>query len=658
MTDLYPSMRLKVKGDTFFLPDSDGGVYFRNNEGSFHMEGRTIHQWIEKLVPVFNGEHTFADLTDGLPEEYRNRVYEIAEVLFQNGFVRDVSHDRPHQLPVEVLKRYGQQVEFLDNLAGSGAARFQSYRQNKVLAVGAGPFLTSLVAALFNSGLQSVHVVITDAVPTHRSRLVELASHARKTDREVELEEICLPRDGVNCWREVVQPFDSILYVSQVGDMEELGSLHRVCREEKKLFLPALCLQQVGMAGPLVSPDAQGEWESAFRRIHQSAQCKDPLLHTFSSTAGAMLANVIVFELLKTLAGVTDADAKNQFFLLNLETLEGDWHSFRPHPLVIGYRAIEWIQDLQQMLESDSSNRESNGLLPYFSRLTSPVSGIFHVWEEGDLDQLPLAQCRVQAVDPLSDGPATLLPDVICSGLTHEEARREAGLVGIEAYVVHMLPGLHPTFLPPLPAHQGVARTTLDPQGFVGVGAGGTAAEGVSRGLQKCLAAEFAEQQAHLSPSIYPVHVSAVEDERCRFYLQALTTMEGEPVIGLGQEVFGFPVMWIGTNGRWYGSVGLTVTMALRNVLQQALVVAQSPEVTHSTEVLETVTILLQDKLPGTLTIPISDDDTLLMALQSAVQVLERNRKRILVLDLALEPFLKEELAGVFGVLLQEEESP
>ena len=42
----------------------------------------------------------------------------------------------------------------------------------------------------------------------------------------------------------------------------------------------------------------------------------------------------------------------------------------------------------------------------------------------------------------------------------------------------------------------------------------------------------------------------------------------------------------------------------------------------------------------------------------SAIQILERNHKRLLVFDLAFEPFLKEGLAGVFGVLLREEGNP
>ena len=76
--------------------------------------------------------------------------------------------------------------------------------------------------------------------------------------------------------------------------------------------------------------------------------------------------------------------------------------------------------------------------MEYFSRLTSEETGIFHTWEERNLTQLPLAQCYVQAVNPVSEGPADLLPEVVCAGFTHEEAKREAGLTGIEMYVSQM----------------------------------------------------------------------------------------------------------------------------------------------------------------------------------------------------------------------------
>jgi putative thiazole-containing bacteriocin maturation protein len=360
------------------------------------------------------------------------------------------------------------------------AHRFQFNRQTKVLAVGSGPFLIAVISALLVSGMPKFHVLVFGSEPTDRQRMLKLAAHARKTDPEVSIEEVTLQKKGLSSWRKAVRPFDSILFVSQEGDIEELRVLHAVCREERKVFLPAVCLQQVGLAGPIVHPDSEGCWESAFRNIHESAIYKDPQLHTFSSTAGAMLANVIVFELLKKITGANDALQSNQLFLLNLETLEGKWHSFMPHPLVTRRTAAEWMHDFDLQLERRSSKIE-NGLIPYFNRLTSTVSGIFHIWEEGDLKQLPLSQCRVQAIDSLSEGPARLLPFIICTDLTHEGARREAGLAGIEAYVSRMSDLL----VSKLPSSQESECKRIGQQEFIGVGAGETVAESIGRGTEK-----------------------------------------------------------------------------------------------------------------------------------------------------------------------------
>ncbi|MEW9670124.1 putative thiazole-containing bacteriocin maturation protein [Ammoniphilus sp. 3BR4] len=651
--NLNPSMRLKVKRDTFFIPDPNGGVYLRNNLCSFRIEGRAIDQWIEKLLPLFNGERTLGDLTDRLPDRHRDQVYKIAEMLYKNGFVRDVSQDRPHQMPDEVLQKYASQIQLLENLIGDGGYRFQSYRQAKVLAVGSGPFFVSLVSALLESGLPKFHMLITDSVPTNRQRIEEIEAHARKADAEVALEEVTWQKEGIRPWREVIQPFDWIMYVSQEVDFMEWRTLHAVCREVKKELLPAIVLQQAGLAGPLVHPDAEGCWESAWRRIHRSAICKDPKLHIFSPTAGAILANVIVFELLKTVTGVTKSEPNHQFFLLDLETLEGNWHSFLPHPLVTRRAKAEWVQDLDLLIEQGSGRREPIGLLPFFSLLTSAESGIFHTWEEGDLKQLPLAQCRIQVADPLSEGPAELLPDMICTGLTHEEARREAGLTGMEAYVSRMVSLL----VANLPTYPKAWMRMVDPQEFICVGVGETVVEGISRSLQKCLTEKLRRMQVKQKPSVFRVQLSEVEDERCLFYLKALTTMQGVPKLGLGEEVCGLPVVWVGTGDRWYGSVGFNVTMAVRRALQHALSMAQNKAACLTTQSLEASSVLLEEKRPQSLVIPASEETTQSEILQSALQVLKRNHMRLLVCELALELFGKEELARVFGVLSREEES-
>jgi putative thiazole-containing bacteriocin maturation protein len=642
MNSLSPSTRLKVKADTFFIPDpSSDGVYFRNNEGSFRIEGKSIHLWIEKLLPMFNGHNTLEDLTDGLPGPYRNRVYEIAELLYRNGYVRDVSQDLPHQLSDSVVQKYGSQIEFLDSLGGSGAHRFQRYRDAKALAVGSGPFLLSLVSALLESGLSKLHVLITGSTPTHRQRIVELTTHYQKSDPEVAVVE--LDQGQVGAWQEVVRSVDAVLYANESPDVTELLALQSACRAENRLFVPAVCVEQVGMVGPLVRPEDKVCWESAWRRLHQSAVRKDPELHSFSPTAASLLANVAVFEWFKSVTGVADSQAEPSIFLLNLETLEGNWHSCLPHPLVVGHVSPRWMENLDLHEQPHEADQGEDDVLPYFDRLTNPTTGIFHLWEEGDLKQFPLPQCRVQPVDPLSAGPAPLLPDLVVTGLTHEETRREAGLVGVEAYVARLAESL----VPP---------TLVHPQEFIGVGAGMTAAEGVCRGLSKCLAETLRKQLDGTSPQVIPLKLGTVQDDRCQFYLQSLVTLKESPAFGMGEAVFGFPVVWVGVRGRWCGSVGLNETLALRSALQYALA-AQSCADGLATCALERSSVDLANKPAQRLDIPTCEDASWPEVLRAVRQVLERNDKRIDILDLTLEPFLTNPLAGVFGVLLREEES-
>lgn len=615
------------------------------------MEGASIDKWVEKLIPMFNGEYSLSDITKGLAGPYRDRVYEIADALYRNGYVRDISQDRPHQLESSVLKRYASQIEFLNSFGDSGAYRFQRYREAKVLAIGSGPILVSLVSALIESGLPKINVLITDSVPTKRRRLIELEENGRQTDPEISVKEITMKNRQGNSWREIVKPFDSILYVSGDGDVEELRALHSLCREEKKMFLPAISLEKVGFAGPLIHPDSDGCWESAWRRVHQTALGKDMQMEDGSSVAEAMLANVIVFELFKQVSSEAEIEPSNQFYLLNFKTMEGNWHPFIPHPLVTGDISAKRVQDIDNRLQNDLRKDRQSNLLLFFNQLSSMESGLFHIWDEEDLKQLPLAQCFVQAVNPLSNGPAEVMPKLISSGLTHQEARRESGLAGIEAYVTQMAPLVFKSH-----SQKKEIGRNLEIPNFIGVGAGETFAEGVSRGLQRCLEEELKKQQLNHKISAFPVQLSVVEDNRCRFYLQALTTMQGAPIIALGEEVYGFPVVWLGINNRWYGGVGLNLTLALRKAAQQALLRAQNSTSNQPTQALEVLSIHLEERTPLSIEIQSYEETAQLESLQMAMEILKRYGKQLVVYELELEPFLKEHLAGVFGVLLREEE--
>lgn len=631
MVKLDPSMVLKVKRDTFYLAEPNRSVYFRNNSCSFRLEGNGIDQWVEKLLPMFNGEYSLGKLTDGLPEPYRERVYQISGVLLENGFVRDVSQDEHHQLSEQVLKKFASQIEFADNLAGSGASRFQSFRMAKVLAVGSGPMLNSVVSTLLDSGLQKICVAITGEIPTNRKRLVELVDHARKTDAEVEYEEL-----HSKDWSELLKPFDSVLYVSQKGNVEELRLLQSICKEEGIIFIPALLFKQTGLAGPLFAPDSELCWESAWRRLHSSVLVKEHQNSPGSLTSGALLANVIAFELYKKLAGITSAEQSNRIYKHNLETLEGSWHRVSPHPLVTGLFSSEKVEDLENRLSQDLRKTEPEKFLQFFSLLTSKETGILHEWEEGDLKQLPLAQCRVQAADPLSDGPSELLAATISTGFTHEEARTEAALTGIEAYAARL-------------------AEVIANERELAVGAGESFAEAVGRGLRNYLLKELNHRKVGEKECISLIDLEPIEDERCTYYMNALTTIQGAPRIGTGKDIHGFPVIWIGTTKGWYGSAGLNLTSALRGALQNALSDFQNESAGFESQVLKDSEVHFLEKSQKSLRVPESTARLQRETLLAAIEVLKQNKTQMTVYELYFEPSFKQQLNGVYGVSLREE---
>ena len=649
MTKLDSFMRLKVKRDTFYLPDPEGGVYFRNNESSFRMKGGTIYQWIEKLMPMFNGEQTMGELTEGLTGPYRNRVYEIGETLLQNGFVRDVSQDRPHELNEVILEKYASQIEFIENFVDSGAYHFQEYRQTNVLVVGSGSILVSLASALIESGLPKFDFLVTESIPTNRHRIYELMQNARKMDSEVEVREVPFEKGGhKSYWNQVVRSYDCILYVTQDGNENELRDLNNVCKEEGKIFLPAICLEQVGLSGPIIHPESDGCWESAWRRLHQSAIQSDQKPNMVSSTTGALLANVIVFEFFKKVTGI--AGSTNSIYLLDFETLEGEWLSFIPHPLVTSTSvAPRLVEDLDLRIKQEGKrNNASHELLEYFNGLTSEEIGIFHSWEERNLSQLPLAQCFVQAVNPLTSGPADLLPEVICAGLTHEEAKRNAGLTGIEMYVSKWID----SFVRNQDDHN-------DPkfmEGTIGIGAGETIEEAVCRGLQAYLDEKLSNRMDDGLNGIFDVQLGSIEDQSCKVYVDALSTLNGTPTIDLKEDILGFPVISVRYNGQRITRAGLNITLALRNALQQALLNTQNHQINPMVVDHEMESAVFRENKEFKLDIPSCEDMTRLELLQSSMQVLHQNGKRLFVYDLSFESFLKQELAGVFGVQIREEE--
>lgn len=57
--------------------------------------------------------------------------------------------------------------------------------------------------------------------------------------------------------------------------------------DKNKVLLLAVIFEQAGLVVPLSYSNPEGDWESAWRRVHHSAIYKDTDVHTTSSVAEA-----------------------------------------------------------------------------------------------------------------------------------------------------------------------------------------------------------------------------------------------------------------------------------------------------------------------------------------------------------------------------------
>ncbi|MTH54986.1 hypothetical protein GKZ89_16405 [Bacillus mangrovi] len=572
MNNVDPSMRLKVNRDTVHIPGQAGGVYFRNNTSSFLMEGSTVAQWVEVLLPKFDGTQRLDELTAGLTPAYRDRVFEMAGVLYRNGYVRDVSRERSHGLSQEILERYASQIAFLDELGGSGEARFEDFRTSRVLAAGSEEGVCDLLSALLDSGLQAVQYQLTDPAIKARQQFEQLAAEAREQDHTV----------SVKAWSGAFEDLQAVLYAGE--SLEELLSFRESCSREGIPFIPAFFSGGKGYTGM-----------AAANLCFPGDTASPP-----SAPARSLLANAAAFEWLKEAAGVQNRN--KMAYILNAETLEG---SLRPIPSETG--SIKPVSRERFIQEE----RKRGDWLLFFSRLTNPDTGMLRIWEEGELSQLPLPQCRVQAADPLTGGQ---LEEMICTGFTQEEARREAALSGIEAYLSCLMEG---------------AST------------GETAAEAICRGLEKAL-----EKEAGENEQMYPVTFET-EDPACRYYCQVLHTLGSPPVFGVGKEAAGFPVIWTGTRRGWKRGTGLNATLAARNALKEAITLESGSPPAPAP-------LVLQHSFR--LNIPAYEQDYEALFLQ-AEEVLAKEGKVLEMEELHIGPELSEGLAGVFRTAIREGET-
>ncbi len=453
-------MRPKLRGDTKYVPTPDG-VYLQNNRRVLRIPGKQVYQWVERLAPYLDGNRSLAELTDGLSADRTEMVDQLVEMLAAAGFVKDVETDCAHTLSPAETDTFAPEIAFIDYFCNSAAARFETFRHTRVVAVGSGQTLAALVTANLAVGLRTVEVLITGECSTDLDRCHQHLEAARQRDPLQTLAvQVATGWDGdEGAVRAALGPFDAVLHVCDRPMLARAAMLDRVCRVDGKVLVQAVVIGDQVWIGPLVGPDDEPAtgWESAWRRLQAThtgpaaeggrfAFTDNPLVPVseyLTQTTAALVANHASFEVFKHLTGIPVPETRGQLLRVDLETLRTTAHRFRPHPACLPVAQVTPpnLQGLAQTVDRLARSEPTDEQV--FSHQVRDCFdgelGLFTFLDEGDLQQLPLNVCRVTISNPAllgePDGPVT----AVGVGTDMGMARRRAAQRACELYAASVV---------------------------------------------------------------------------------------------------------------------------------------------------------------------------------------------------------------------------
>src|SRR5262249_47233343 len=142
-------------------------------------------------------------------------------------------------------------------------------------------------------------------------------------------------------------------------------------------------------------------------------QTTTPVSRFVALPTAAFVANLLSFEILKSVTEAGPVETTGNLIEVNLETLRTRKQSFMPHPLCRTCQhpeardAAQFLDTLRQLeqVKDGKDVEQSSEDEDLFSKQIAPCFetrlGLFSSLDEGDLVQLPLSVCQVVVSNPM-----------------------------------------------------------------------------------------------------------------------------------------------------------------------------------------------------------------------------------------------------------------
>ncbi len=419
---LASSMRPKWKADVYYVPVSNG-VYLRGNNTTLLLRGKSLYALLTHLVPLLTGEATLEEITEGLDEDRKKMVTNLAAKLLAHGFLQDAGQDQQPAPDMALLAAYTPDITFIASLQSSAAQRFEDFRNKRLLLIASGLSLDALVRAGVRCGVKQIGLLSTSDDDSAARSLHEM--HKLCTN-EQRIRLIDAPAwDNEDEMRVLIQPYDVIVHIAEQPMLSRARLLNSLCIKQQKLLNQAIVVDETAWVGPLVSSTTGACWECAWRRLQANLpseqhpryalqdQPSSPSCQPVTPSQAIIIGNQLLFGVFRHVTQAGSTEIAENLTAIDLATGVSEDHTFLPHPHCrsclrpVAPTASRFLEQIQQMQRQEPI--EPNVFLENFATCVDERVGIFTSVDD-HFAQVPLATYKVRLANSHQQGePASVI---------------------------------------------------------------------------------------------------------------------------------------------------------------------------------------------------------------------------------------------------------
>ena len=342
--------RPRIRRDVLFTHTPDG-VHFHNARGGFSVVMPSAYRFASLIVPHLTGDHTVADLCEGLGDKQRDMVARLVGTLYARGFARDAeppADGAPVPEPA-VAERFAAQIDYVDHYSDGAPERFLRFRSRRVAVLGEGQVARWAALSLLRNGCAAVAVPAgIDAPGNAFGEVREQAAALAAQGCAAELTVLEPPGGGRFGWADL-DGYDVVLATGPYA-AAQTAALADV--PAGRMLVPAWPFGGAVVVGPLMTDSSTGCWTCAALRLGangdpaHAAELWRTLAPGTSGPAGAalpaagpargpvaaMLGNLLGYEVFRLATGALPAETRGSVVVQDLDSLDTVAEPLLPHP--------------------------------------------------------------------------------------------------------------------------------------------------------------------------------------------------------------------------------------------------------------------------------------------------------------------------------------